>query len=309
MPAGLTREQVQLLARQILGSWKLWAGVVVLVAAGAWGVVQLSEKIIDSRSKEYLNSLEEKTTNRLAVASAEISKQVSNQIRSELRQPRMQAVMEQMVKDRVNDAMSNSVWPSLEEFERSLYRASAQLSKSTNELARLDRDIKAAEQKVAVAQIPQPAPTPAPAASNNSPSVHAPAVPSNAVAAPTASTSKLTLSTQTVMQNGQNYILTVFFKPTSANAIGPVSLIAGTFKQTAKIANFMLVTPGQSQPMLANDTQDAAQLQFTVASGDAPAVAIELTGPTIVRVTGDALAEDLTLPVAAEKMVVPSAAR
>jgi hypothetical protein len=301
--AGLTREQAQLVARQILGSWKLWAVIIVLVAAGAWGVVQVSQRIIDARSKAYLSDLETKATNRLAVASAEIAKQVSNQIQAELRQPRVQAAMEQMARDRVSEAMSNSLWPSLEEFQRSLYRASSQLARSTNELAKLDKDIKAAETKVAEAKVPQPA-----AAATTAPATQPPAA-AKAPVPSTGGTTKLTISTQTVMQNGQNYLLTIFFKPTSQTAIGPVSLIAGTFKQTARIANFVLVTPGQSQPMMLNETQDAAQLQFNVAGGDAPAVAIELTAPTIVRVTGDALAEELTLPVAADKMTLPALTR
>jgi hypothetical protein len=300
--AGLTREQARMLARQILGSWKLWAVIIVLVAAGAWGVVQVSQRIMDARSKAYLSDLETKATNRLAVASAEIAKQVSNQIQAELRQPRVQAAMEQMARERVSEAMSNSLWPSLEEFQRSLYRASSQLARSTNELAKLDKDIKAAETKVAEAKVPQPA------AAVAAPSAQPPAA-AKAPAPSTGGATKLTMSTQTVMQNGQNYLLTIFFKPTSQTAIGPVSLIAGTFKQTARIANFVLVTPGQSQPMMLNETQDAAQLQFNVAGGDAPAVAIELTAPTIVRVTGDALAEELTLPVSADKMTLPALTR
>ena len=47
--------------------------------------------------------------------------------------------------------------------------------------------------------------------------------------------------------------------------------------------------------MVLNDTGDAAQLQFAVMAGNAPAVALEVNAPTFVQVTGDALAETLTL--------------
>lgn len=306
--AGLTREQVQMLARQILGSWKLWAALVVLVAAAAWGVTQVSQRIIDARSKEYLQALGAEATNRIAAASAEISKQVSNQIHSELRQPRMQAEMEQMAKDRVNDAMSNALLPSLEEFERSLFKASSQLSRSTNDLAKLDQDIKAAEHKMALAQVTTPAP---PAATHAAAPASAvtPAT-SNAPAPSTPGTSKLTMSTQSLMQNGQDYVVTVFFKQTSSTPIGQVTLEAATLVTSgAKIINFGLVTPGKSQPVVMNDAQTAAQLAFNVNGGDVPAVAVEVTGPTIVQVSGDALASTLMLPVAPEKLSLPSTAR
>jgi hypothetical protein len=120
----------------------------------------------------------------------------------------------------------------------------------------------------------------------------------------------LLLVCQTVSAYGANYILTVFFKQTSSNPIGPVSLIAGTLQTTpAKIVSIGLLSQEPSQPMVLNDTRDAAQLNFTVTGGDVPIVALEVTAPTIVQFTSDALAQELMLPVAAEKMVAPSAAR
>ena len=67
-------------------------------------------------------------------------------------------------------------------------------------------------------------------------------------------------------------------------------MIAGTYRQTAKILNFASVTPGQSEPAVMNDLGDAARLKFNPARSDTPVViALELTGPTIVRVSGDVL--------------------
>ena len=48
---------------------------------------------------------------------------------------------------------------------------------------------------------------------------------------------------------------------------------------------------------------DAARLKFTMSRGDVPVVVeMALSGPTIVKVVGDALAEELTLPIAADQM-------
>ena len=305
--AALTREQAQLVTRQILGSWKLWAAAIVLVGGAAWGVAQMSQRIIDARSKAYLSTLEEAATNRLAVASTKISKQVSDEIEAQFKQARIQAAMEQVAKERVNEALTNSIWPSLEAFQQSIKWANSQLAKSTNELARLDKDIKAAERQAARAQIAGGVPVPAASQPKAAASAVPPALVSNAAPTPAGGTGKLTLATETVTPSGQNYIITIFFKPTSVNTpIGPVSLVAGTYRQTARIVNFALVTPGQSQPMTLNDTGDAAQLKFTVAAGDAPAVALELTAPTFVHVTGDMLADELTLPVAADKLALPA---
>ena len=309
--AALTREQARLVTRQLLGSWKLWAFIIVLVAGAAWGVVQISQRIIDARSNAYLSKMEESATNRLAVASSKISKQVSDEIEAQFKQTRIQAAMEQVAKDRVNEALTNSIWPSLEAFQQSIKWANSQLEKSSNELAKLDKDIKAAERKAAQTQVAARVP---PAIVSNRETVvisnTAAAAPlPNPIPAPSSGAGKLTVASQTVTPSGQDYILTIFFKPVGNNALGTVGLVAGTFKRTARIVNFALVTPGAAQPMALNDVGDAAQLQFTVAAGDMPAVILELSAPTIVRVTSDALSDDLTLPVAAEKMALPSAQR
>jgi hypothetical protein len=48
-------------------------------------------------------------------------------------------------------------------------------------------------------------------------------------------------------------------------------------------------------------------LSFYVVGGDAPVVGLEVTAPTIVQISGDALAQVLMLPVAPDKLVLPSA--
>ena len=309
---GLTPDQVKAVARHILGSVKFWVVVIVLIGAAAWGVVQLSQKAIDLRSKEYLSTLEDKTTNRIAAATDQISKQVSsqvsNQIVSEFKQPRIQAAIKAVAEERVNDVLTNSLWPSLEIFNQAVSYAHTQLAKSTNELSKLNKDIKAAQRKAAQAQLAPVTPV-APARIATPPTP--PVTVTNSAPTAEGGTTKLTVANYTVAPNGPNYILTIAFKPTSATPIGPVSLVAATFNRTAKIVSFGLVTPGQSEPMVINDavTRDAAQLKFTVAGGDAPVVGVELTGPTFVQVTGDALAQELTMPVAPEKMALPSAGK
>jgi hypothetical protein len=307
---GLTREQTRAVALHLLGSWKLWAIIILLVAGAAWGVVQISQKAIDARSKEYLNTLEERTTNRLAIASAQISRQVSDQVESEFKQPRMQTAMEQAARERVNEALTTTIKPTVDGFQQWVIWANRQLAKSTNELAKLDRDIKETEYKLSQVQIPQPSAVPANSAATK-PAVVAGSSPSTTSNAPAAGPSvMLTVTSQAVSMDGQNYILSIFLKPVSPNASGPVNLMAGTLRQSgSKIINFGLVTAGQSQPMVLNDTLDAAQLNFSVAAGDSPVVAVEVTAPTIVQLSSSSLGSDLVFPVAAEKLVHQSTAK
>ena len=276
----LTPEQVNTVARHILGSWKFWAGVAMVVALAAWGIIQVAERFIDLRANDYLNTLEQKATNHIAA----VSGQISNQVVHEFQQPRIRATMEQIAADRANDVFTNAIWPSLEAFRLSLDEATAQLAKSTNDLAALAKEVKAAQRKVA--------PTPVPAGASDA-------------------TPKLALVDQAVARNGSNYILSLFFKATGSQPVGSVELIAGTYRQTARILNFASVTPaGQTEPAVMNDVGDAARLKFTPLRSDAPIViALELTAPTIVRVSGDALEGDLTIPVAAEKLPAPTVSK
>lgn len=251
----------------------------MVVGLAAWGVIDVAERLIDQRATNYLNTLEQQATNHIGFVYGEIS----NQIVREFQQPRIRAAMEQIASERVNDIFTNNIWPSLEAFRLTIDEANAQLAKSTNDLAALTKEVKAAQRKVA----------PTPTASSGSDA-----------------TPKLTLIDQAVARNGSNYILSLFFKTNGSQLIGSVDLIAGTYRQTAKILNFSSVTPGQSEPAVMNDLRDAARLKFTPPGGDAPVViALELTAPTIVRVSGDGLEGDLTIPVAADKLPAPTAGK
>ncbi len=277
--SALTPDQLSIIAKLILGSWKFWAGVAMVVALAAWGVVEVAERLIDQRATNYLNTLEQQATNHIGVASG----QISNQIVREFQQPRIRAAMEQIASDRANDIFTNSIWPSLEAFRQSINEANAQLAKATNDLAALAKDVKAAQRK---------------------------ATPTSTASSGLDAASKLTLVDQAVARNGSNYILSLFFKANGSQPVGNVELIAGTYRQTARILNFAAVTPGQSKPAVMNDVGDAAQLKFTPLRSDAPIViALELTAPTIVRVSGDELEGDLTIPVATDKLPVPTAAK
>jgi hypothetical protein len=277
----LTPAQLKSLANQVLGSWKFWAGVTMLVGLAAWGVIATAERFIDLRAKSYLNTLEQQATNHIGV----VAGQISNQIVREFQQPRIRAAMEQVAEDRANELFTNSVWPSLQAFRQNLDAVGAQFAQSTNNIAALDREIAAARRKIAT--IP---PSAAAAAPN-----------------PAETTPKLTLVDQQVSRNGANYILSLFFKATGSQPVGTVQLIAGTYRQTAKILNFGSVTPGQTAPAVMNDVGDASKLTFTPPQSNTPiVVALEVNGPTIVRVSGDVLEGDLTVPIAADNL--PAAA-
>jgi len=269
-------------AREILGSVKFWIGLALLVAAAAFGVVKLTEQRmtdhLDTVSRDYFNALDEKTSNHV---SEQISTQVSNQIAAEFRQPGIKATMEQVAADRAQDLLTNAVWASLETFRAGIEQANAQLAKSTNDLAQMSRDIRLAQRM---------------ASQLDSAGTEAPAM--------------LSLASQTVATNGSNYILTLVFKPTNDRPVGAVDLIAGTYRQTAKIVNFAARAPIQSDAPMLNDAGDAARLTFNVARADVPiAVDLEVTGPTIVKFVGDVLQEELTIPIAADKMQVPLGAK
>ncbi len=250
-----------------------------MVGLAAWGVIALAERFIDLRAANYLNTLEQQATNHIGY----VAGQISNEIDREFQQPRIKAAMQQIAEDRANELFTNSIWPSLEAFRHGLNDADAELTQSTNDLAALAREIRAARRKIS--------PAPAAAAATNSPDA----------------TPKLTLVDQQVSKRGVNYILSLFFKATGNQPIGTVELIAGTYRQTAKILNFGTVTPGQTEPAVMNNLGDASRLKFTPPRSDAPiVVALEVNGPTIVRVSGDALEGDLTVPIAAENL--PAAA-
>jgi hypothetical protein len=116
----------------------------------------------------------------------------------------------------------------------------------------------------------------------------------------------LTLVDKNVARDGTNYDLTMFFRPTNNKPVGTVELMAGTYRQTARIVNFTARNVDQSDPPVMNDIGDAAKLRFTVSHADAQIVVeLTLSAPTLVKLVGDELAEELTLPVAVDQMQLP----
>ncbi|MDB6065965.1 MAG: hypothetical protein JWR26_2173 [Pedosphaera sp.] len=278
---GLTSEQLKAIAGQILGSWKFWAGVAAVVAITAWGAVEVTKQFIDQRAKE----LEQKATNQIAQVQEQISHQISNQISAEFQQPRIRATIEQVASDRANDLLTNAIRPSLESFQAGMDQASAKLTKWSDDLAKMSKELKAPSKDIKAGQ-PQPTST-SPAALN-----------------------LLTLVDHTVTRSGTNYVLVLLFKPTGGLPIGPVDLVAGTYRQTAKVLNFVARNAIQSDLPSINDAGDAARLKFTASGVDAPIlVEIDLSGPTVVKLVSDVLDQELTLPVAVDKLQLPSAAK
>ncbi len=286
-PAATPASQPQLgagvVAKEILGSAKFWAGFALLIAAAAFGVVKFTEQRandhLTAAEKEYFNALDQRASNQVH---EQISRQISNQVAAEFRQPRIKSAIEQAAADRAQDLLTNAVWPALDAFRAQLDLASAQLAKSSNDLAQVSRDIKLAGRAAS-----QMAPAPA----------DAPAL--------------LSLTDHTVSQNGTNYVLTLILRPTNpSRPVGTVDLIAGTYRQTAKVVNFSAQPPNQSDPPIMNETGDAARLTFNATGVGLPVVIeLDVTAPTVVRITGDVLEEDLTIPIASEKMVLPPDAK
>ena len=286
---GLTPEQLRLVARQIFKSWKFWAVLVGLVGAAAWGVVTVADRIIDLRSREYLSTLGQQATNQIGRAFG----QISNQISLEFKQPKIKATVEQVARERASDIFTNAVRPSLEAFQDALDLANAQLAHSSNVVAELEKAALAAQRK-----IPPPAPL--------APVVQVMPVPKILPAVAADSTAKLVLANRTVTQSGTGYILTLFFRATNNPPGGAVDLVAGTYKQTAQILNFASMTSAPTAPSTLNATGDVARLRFTVSDRESPTLVLELTAPTIVRLVSESLDTDLTIPVAADKMQLPS---
>jgi hypothetical protein len=271
----LSPEQVKSITRHILRSWKFWGLLVLVVASAGLGVVALAQRIIDLRSAEYLNSLQQKATNQFAA----ISGQISNQIVAEFQQPRVRAAVDQVARAKAEELLTNSVWPSIEAFQLAVDQARSRLAISSNQLALLEYQTKNTNQKLTNS-----------AAARNAPR------PSTSAVAP-----KLVLMDHSVAMHGNNYVLTLNLKNPGGSPIGSLDLIAGTYKQTARIISFASLPPDQSQPPIFNSDADAAQLSYVASSGETT-IALELSAPTIVRITGDALEGDLTLPVAADKI-------
>jgi hypothetical protein len=311
----LTPDQLRMLAGQIFGSWKFWAALLIVVGGAAWIIVKVADRMIDARANAYLNTLERQATNHIGAAFG----QISNQIATEFRQPRIRAAMEQVARDRALDVFTNGVQPSLEAFEEALDIAKSQLAHSSNAIAQLERDSREARSRlqaaVAAAVLAQIPPTNSYVPTN--PIAVAPPVaatptnpaPTSTPPAAISSGLKLTLINRAVTQVGNDYTLTLFFRASDPSVTGMVEVEAGIYKQTAKIVNFAAMTTGPAETAAFNETGDAARLRFNVSPREAPTLILEVSGPTIVRLSSDTFDSDLTLPIAAEKLQLPAASK
>jgi hypothetical protein len=284
----LTPAQLRLLALQIFGSWKFWAVLVLLVGAAAGGVIAVADRIIDLRSQKYLSSLTENATNHLN----HLAGQISNQIVLQFKQPRIQSAIEQAARDRATELFAQGVRTPLEAFQDALDQADTQLARSSNIIAQLADDALSAQQKLT--NIPPP----------DIPQTNVvPVATTTPAAAPEAASGvKLALVNRVVSQAGNSYILTLFFRVTSSVTSGSVDVVAGTYKQTARIINFAPMTSGAIESPIINSTGDVARLKFSVNPRETPTLVLELSAPTIVRVASDSLDTDVTVPVAADRM-------
>jgi hypothetical protein len=299
--SGLTPEQLKLVATQILGSWKFWAALVVIVGFAAWATVKVADQVIDARATAYLNTLQATATNRLGAAAG----QISNQIVLEFRQPRIKAAIEQAARDQGLDYFSNGVMPTLQAFQDAMDLANAQLkaqaARSSNSLAQLDADIAAARRRIpsqAAATVPVQRPAPAPAAratvqaptADTNPAADTNAVPDGAV--------HLVKVNQTVVPAGNNYLLTIFFNKTANSAPhGTIEVDAATFRLSARILSFTPMTSGPIEPPVINETGDIAQLHFNINERETPTLVMELNAPTLVQLISDAFDRPITIVV------------
>ena len=257
----------------------------------AWGVVVVAGRVIDSRAKEYMALLDEKTTNHIGAFYG----QISNQIAQEFKQPRIKAAIEQVARERAGEVFTNGVRPSLEAFQDALDFANLQLSKSSNTIADLEAQALAAQRR-----IPPPAPATPPAAVVQTAPVKPAAKPAAAPAVDAAV--KMVLANRTISPAGTGYLLTLFFRVTNGASSGTVDIAAGTYKETAKILNFASLSSIPSEPPALSETADVARLRFSISDRETPTLVLEVSSPTIIRLISDSIEGDLTIPIAAEKM-------
>jgi hypothetical protein len=272
-PGTLTSAQMAAVTRHVLGSWKLWLGLLTVVSVATAGVVEFVNMKAQVLRDEAA-AAQQVDSNAMA---AKIDAGISNRIETEFQKPEIEAAIARVASQRAGEILTNEVWASLEEFRAKMQAANVQLVKTTNDLAVLSNTVHQAQ--VAAAQL-------------------ASAVPGDPAV--------LALVNQTVTRDGTNYDLAMFFKSTNNKPPGTVELIAGTYRQTARIVNFTAQNVDAVDPPVMNDIGDAAKLKFTASRPDAQVeVDLVLSAPTLVKVTGDQLAEELTLPVAVDQMQLP----
>lgn len=308
-PAEVMPDAVRLLAAQVFGSWKFWAALIVIVAGAAWAIVSVADRMIDARAKAYLNTLSQQATNHIG----SVSSQISNQIVQEFRQPRIKAAIEQAARDKAAEIITNGVRPSLNAFEDALDVATSRLAHSSNTIAQLERNAQEAQRRIpppetfAQRQAPQaPAPTNPPTSVAATGTAAAPK-PASAPAAGNPSDTgpvKLSLSNQSIQPSGTGFLVTLNFALNNNNS-GTVDMMAGTYRQTAKIVNISPVGAAPIGPPQFTPGGDAAKIQFNVTAGQPPTVVLELSAPTIIRIESDSFDNDLTIPVAADRMQIP----
>lgn len=267
----LSSAQVAAVTRQVLASWKLWLVLIAIIGVAAAGVVEFVNHS-SQQLREQVSAQGEELAQR---NDAKIAEGISNQVAGQFAQPQVQATLERVAQQRAAEILTNSVWSSLEQFREKLTAANQQLTGATNDLASLATNIHTAQ--MSLAQL----------TGNGSPDDPA----------------QLTLVDKSVTHDGTNYDLTLFFRSTNNKPVGAVELVAGTYRQTARITGFTARNVDQLEAPVMDDVGDAARLKFTMSRGDVPVVVeMALSGPTIVKVVGDALAEELTLPIAADQM-------
>jgi hypothetical protein len=269
----LTPAQMAAVTRHVLGSWKLWLALLAVVGMATAGVVEF----VNVRSQDLRDEAAAAQLVDSNAVAAKIDAGISNRMETEFQKPEIEAAIARAASGRAGEILTNEVWASLDEFRGKMQAANAQLTKTTNDLAVLSNTVHQAQ--IAAAQL-------------------AAAVPGD----PTF----LALVNQTVTRDGTNYDLAMFFKPSNNKPPGTVELIAGTYRQTARIVNFTAQNVDEVDPPVMNDIGDAAKLKFTASRPDTQVeVDLVLSAPTLVKVTGGQLAEELTLPVAVDQMQLP----
>lgn len=272
----LTPAQMAAVTRHVLGSGKLWvtlAVALVLVTAGVVAFVKLTAKDLDTKLQQVAAHQ--------GATSAQIYDAISNQVAMQFNSPNIQATIERVASEKAANTITNAVWSSLESFRTDLREAHAQLARARGEIAILSNDVKTVQ--LAAGQVLS-------IVSNDPPF--------------------LRLVDQAVTHTATNYTLTLLFRPSNGNNVGPVEIAAGTYRQTARILSFTARNVLRVEPTSINDVGDAADLRFTAGQVDTPILLeLVLSDPTIVRLMSDSLEQELTLPVAVENMRLPRASR
>lgn len=297
----LSQEQLSAVVTQVFGSWKFWGLLVVLISLSTWAVVKVADRVIDARARAFLAEAQQKNSSQLTSALSGIS----NQIAGEFRQPRIQGAIEQEARNQAREMFTNEVVPSVAAFHEALEAAKGELAKASLSIADLQAASTNGQKKIADLT----ADAARALAIQTNQAAQATAVVAAAVAPAQSKALKLSLANRTISQTPNSYVLTLFFRTSGSPASGPVEMVAGTYKQTAKILAFSSMTSLAKNAADINETGDAARLRFEVAENESPALSIEFSGPTIVRIVSESLESELIVPIAADKLTLSNAAK